>query len=43
MHTFIYERSFVACQTFQISNLTSEYVQLISQNAHTISYKATNM
>ena len=41
IHTFIYERSFLACQTFQISNFTSEYIQLTSQNAHTRSYKAT--
>ena len=38
---FIYERSFLACQTFQISNFTSEYTQLTSQNAHIGSYKAT--
>ena len=41
IHTFIYERSFLACQTFQISNFTSEYIQLMSQNAHTMSYKVT--
>ena len=32
IHTFIYERSFLACQTFQISNFTSEYTPLTSQN-----------
>ena len=41
IHTFIYERSFLACQTFQISNFTSVYTQLTSQNAHVRSYKAT--
>ena len=41
IHTFIYERSFLACQTFQVSNFTSVYTQLTSQNAHTRSYKAT--
>ena len=41
IYTFIYERSFLACQTFQISNFTLEYTQLTSQNAHTSSYKAT--
>ena len=41
IHTFIYESSFLACQTFQISNFTSEYIQLMSQNAHTRSYTAT--
>ena len=41
IHTFINERSFLACQTFQISNFTSEYTPLSSQNAHTSSYKAT--
>ena len=41
IHTFIYERSFLVCQTFQISNFTSIYTQLTSQNAHTGSYKAT--
>ena len=41
IHTFIYERSFLACQTFQISNFTSEYTPLTSQNAHTSSFKAT--
>ena len=39
--TFICGRSFLACQTFQISNFTSEYTQLTSQNAHIRSYKAT--
>ena len=41
IHTFIYERSFLACQIFQISNFTSEYTPLTSQNAHTSSFKAT--
>ena len=41
IHNFICERSFLACQTFQILNFTSEYIQLTSQNAHTRSYKAT--
>ena len=41
IHTFIYERSFLACQTFQISNFTPEYIQLMPQNTHTRSYKAT--
>ena len=41
IHTFIDERSFLACQTFQISNFTSEYTPLTSQNAHTSSFKAT--
>ena len=41
IHTFIYERSYLACQTFQISNFTSIYTQLTSQNAHTSSYNAT--
>ena len=41
IHTFIFERSFLACQTFQISNFTSEYTPLTSQNAHTSSSKAT--
>ena len=41
IHTFIYERSFLAWQTFQISNFTSEFTQLTSQNAHTSSEKAT--
>ena len=41
IHTFIYERLFLACQTFQISNFTSEYTPLTSQNAHTSSFKAT--
>ena len=43
IHTFICERErpFLACQTFQISNFTSEYIQLRSQNAHPMSYKAT--
>ena len=41
IHTFIYDRSFLACQTFHISNFTSEYTQLMSQNAQTSSYKAT--
>ena len=41
IHTFIYERSFLTCQTFQISNFTSEYTSLTSQNAHTSSFKAT--
>ena len=40
IHTFIYARSFLACQTFQISNYTSEYTPLMSQNAHTRSFKA---
>ena len=39
--SFIYKRSFLACQTFQISNFMSEYTQQTSQNAHTRSYKAT--
>ena len=41
IHTFIYERLFLACQTFQISNFTSEYTPLTSQNAHTSSFKVT--
>ena len=41
IHTFIYERSFLECQTFKISNFTSEYIQLTSQNGPTRSYKAT--
>ena len=34
IHTFIYERLFLACQTFQSSNFTWIYTQLKSQNAH---------
>ena len=41
IHTFIYERSFLACQTFQISNFQLVYTQLTLQNAHTRSHKAT--
>ena len=41
IHTFIYERLFLACQTFQNSSFTSEYTPLTSQNAHTSSFKAT--
>ena len=40
IHTFIYERSFLACQTFQISNFTSEYTPLTSQNAHLAAFAA---
>ena len=41
IHIVIYERTFVTYQTFQISNLTSEYTPYTSQKAHTMSYKAT--
>ena len=41
IHTFIYERLFLACVTFQIWNFTSGYTHLESQNVHTMSYKAT--
>ena len=41
IHTFIYERSFLACQTCQISSFTSEYTQLTLQNAHARLSKAT--
>ena len=37
IHTFIYERLFLACQTFQISNFTSEYRVL-----HTLDVAADN-
>ena len=40
IHTFIYERSFLSFQTFQISNFTPDYTQLTSQNANTRSLKA---
>ena len=36
IHTFIYERSFLACQTFQISNFTSEYTPGCPGSCHLV-------
>ena len=35
IHTFIYERSFLACQTFQISNFTSQNISNQHHKMHT--------